>query len=139
MFTSGINKKFFKTSFAYFCVSLFLLLFGAVYEYFSHGVYSYFMIYAFAIPLVFGAFVYFIRALISGDKKRLNTSDMLYCGAISVFTAGSITKGIIDIYGTTNKNLKIYVFLGACLLAASIIYRIINVDLLSVRTNRRKD
>ncbi|MBO4733352.1 MAG: hypothetical protein J5662_02625, partial [Clostridia bacterium] len=116
MFTSDINVKFLKTSFAYFCASLFLILFGAVYEYYSHGVYSYFMIYAFAIPLVFGALVYFIRALISGGKGRLNTSDFLYCGSISVFTAGSITKGVLDIYGTENSNMKVYLILGFVLL-----------------------
>ena len=78
MFTSGINIKFLKTSFIYLCVSLFLILFGAIYEYYSHGVYSYFMIYAFCLPLVFGALTYFVRALLSNQNKQLDASDFLY-------------------------------------------------------------
>ena len=38
----------------YAAVSAFMLLFGAVYEYFSHGVFSAFMVYAFLIPLLGG-------------------------------------------------------------------------------------
>ena len=35
--------------------SVFFALFGAIYEQFSHQVYSYYMIYAFALPLILGA------------------------------------------------------------------------------------
>ena len=38
----------------YLSVTVFSALFGAVYELFSHGVYSYCMIYAFAFPLLLG-------------------------------------------------------------------------------------
>ena len=38
----------------------FLALFGAIYEIFSHEVYSYFMLYAFAIPLAMGLLPYSI-------------------------------------------------------------------------------
>ncbi|MBO7519777.1 MAG: hypothetical protein J6T73_03275 [Clostridia bacterium] len=125
MFTSGINIKFLKTSFIYLCVSLFLILFGAIYEYYSHGVYSYFMIYAFCLPLVFGALTYFVRALLSNQNKQLDASDFLYCGAITAFTAGSIMKGVLDIFGTTNANMKVYPVFGGALLVAAIILKII--------------
>ena len=126
MFTSDINKSFLKTSCVYLLISIFLALFGAVYEHFSHGVYSYFMIYAFAIPLVFGTLLYFTRALTSKKKERVNTADILYGSAIAVFTAGSISKGVLDIYGTANSSMKIYPIFGIILLAASIAYKTIN-------------
>lgn len=127
MFTSDINKKFLKTSFIYLNVSLFLALFGAVYEHFSHGVYSYFMIYAFSIPLVFGTLFYFIKAIYRGQKKKLDTSDMLYGGSIAVFTAGSITKGILDIYGTESSNMKVYLILGILLFLSSAITKLATI------------
>ena len=40
--------------------TLFLVLFGAVYETFSHGVFSFYMLYAFSVPLVFGVTLYLI-------------------------------------------------------------------------------
>ena len=119
-----INLKFLKTSFVYLLVSLVLILFGAVYEVYSHGVYSYYMIYAFCIPLVFGTLVYFIRAIVSGKQNGTDASDMLYCGSISALTAGSIIKGILEIYGTTNRNTYIYPAAGALLLAAAVLYKI---------------
>ncbi len=54
LFTSVIDKngkKSGRTSLNYLWISLFCLLFGAVYELFSHGVYSMYMIYAFVFPL----------------------------------------------------------------------------------------
>ena len=43
-----------KMAFVHALAAVFLAFFGAVYETFSHEVYSYYMIYAFAIPLVLG-------------------------------------------------------------------------------------
>ena len=42
---------------------LFFGLLGAVYERFSHEVYSYYMIYGFAVPLVLGVLPYSVMAL----------------------------------------------------------------------------
>ena len=58
MFTSEKspgNGRFGLPLGAYLTASVFCALFGAVYELFSHGVYSYWMIYAFAFPLLLGA------------------------------------------------------------------------------------
>ena len=44
-----------RTAFIYMIISIILMIAGAIYEHFSFGVYSYFMIYAFAIPLAGGA------------------------------------------------------------------------------------
>lgn len=52
--TLDINRMN-KTALYYLFISLFCILFGAVYELFSHEVYSYFMLYAFVIPLGGGA------------------------------------------------------------------------------------
>lgn len=49
-----------KTGLQYFTAALFCALFGAVYELFSHSVFSYYMLYAFMIPLVGGALLFFL-------------------------------------------------------------------------------
>ena len=78
MFTSDIkdpHAKMEKTGFIYLFVSLFCVLFGAVYEYFSHEVYSYFMIYAFVIPQVGGVLPFFGMAYLNGGLLDGWSSD----------------------------------------------------------------
>ena len=57
--------------------TLFLVLFGAVYESFSHGVYSYFMLYAFAIPLVFGVTLYAVLLYCCPDTWQWSSNHLL--------------------------------------------------------------
>ena len=78
MFTSDINanrRKASRTSLIYLIVSLFCALFGAVYEMFSHEVYSYYMIYAFAFPLIGGTLLFQIIAVIGVNKHPNHFKD----------------------------------------------------------------
>lgn len=109
------------TGFVYFYISLFVLLFGVVYEYFSYGVYSNFMLYAFAFPLVGGALV-FLRMAYSRKVRIPNqTAQNLYHCSLAAWTVGSLLQGILDIYGTTNRLIKVYWITGAVLLAAALV------------------
>lgn len=57
MSTSGDDrKKYAETARVYLIISVLCAVFGAVYELFSHKVYSFYMIFAFMIPLL-GGFV----------------------------------------------------------------------------------
>jgi len=100
--------------------SIFLALFGAIYELFSHGVYSYFMIYAFAFPLVLGVAVYMF---LSGSRHKLpgELSCTLYNAGIVCLAVGSIVRGILEIYGTTNHLSMFYWPAGAVLIIAGMI------------------
>ena len=119
MFTSDIEifkKKYIRTSFIYLIISIFCALFGAVYELFSHGVYSYFMIYSFAFPLLMGTLPYF---LLYFSKKIIRISSIvnhLHIASVATFTIGSILNGVLDIYGTTNKLIYTYWLAGEILL-----------------------
>ena len=104
--------------------TLFLVLFGAVYESFSHGVYSYFMLYAFAIPLVFGVTLYAV--LLCARKHPNRVFLNLWNAAIATFSAGSVFQGVLEIYGTTNPLLIVYPIAGGILAALSIASLIIN-------------
>ena len=85
----------------------FLALLGGIYELFSHEVYSYYMLYAFAIPLVLGVLLQFLTAY---KKWRLPNDACLSMWNLAVATLaiGSVFKGILDIYGTTNKLVYAY-------------------------------
>ena len=102
----------------------FLALFGAVYEAFSHGVYSYYMIYAFAIPLIMGVIPYTIMKIKNLYPKALPLK--LWNAAIATFATGSVFKGVLDIYGTDNPLVLVYPIAGIVftLLALFFFFRI---------------
>lgn len=88
-------------------------VFGAVYECFSHEVYSPFMLYAFLVPLLLGAVPYLIAAKRCVRMPPRRAAEA-YSGAVLLLTLGSVMKGVLDIYGTTNRLLLLY---PACALA----------------------
>ena len=66
-----------KTGLQYFTAALFCALFGAVYELFSHSVFSYYMLYAFMIPLVGGALLFFLMGYFSVEDSRESFSKLM--------------------------------------------------------------
>ena len=104
----------------YTAVSLFCAAFGAIYEYFSHGVISWFMIYAFAIPLTLGALPWQLMAMgIWRGPGR--AGSRLWACAVATFTVGSVFQGVLEIFGTTNSLIYVYPAAGALLLLAAIV------------------
>lgn len=108
----------------YIAASLFCALFGAVYELFSHEVYSYSMIYAFVIPLAGGALPFLAVAMGHIGRFPGRISRSLYHAAITTFTIGSIMKGVLEIYGTTSALLPVYWITGGLLIAGAVILNI---------------
>ncbi|MCC8014084.1 MAG: hypothetical protein LIO87_02730 [Eubacterium sp.] len=122
MYTSDIeNKTILKTILAYLLCTIICALFGAVYEYFSHEVFSYFMLYAFAFPLIGGVSVYFFILFFKLPlPKRLAMN--LYNSGIAALTVGSIFQGILEIYGTTNRLIYVYPTGGVLFVVLGIIF-----------------
>lgn len=120
--TSAIDarERMARAGFFYLAVTLVCAAFGAVYEIFSHGVYSYFMLYAFAFPLCGGVLPCFLFA-----HTRLylpcRAAQSIYRAGIATCTVGSIVQGILEIYGTTNRLTQIYWYVGILLLACGMI------------------
>ncbi len=104
------NRRFLK----YWIFSLATAVFGLVYEHFSHGVVSCFMVFAFLIPLLGGA----VR-LIPSFNARTQGEIWGACGILTL-TVGSIVRGILEIYGTTNRLCAIYGIVGAAFLVMDI-------------------
>lgn len=115
MYTSVTEKnkrKAQKDAAVFLGVSILTGLFGAIYELFSHEVYSYFMIYAFAFPLLLGTLPYLMLSLSGGTRYPNALCRNLYHAGIATLTTGSIMRGVLDIYGTTNSLSNIYWFAG---------------------------
>ena len=123
MYTSDtdISKRALKTAFIYLIISLFCALFGAVYEVFSHGVYSFYMIYAFAFPLVGGTFPFLAISLFRKHYPDAIARNIYHSG-IATLTVGSIIQGVLDIYGTTNRLTGLYWIVGIIMLISGIVF-----------------
>ncbi len=114
MYISQSNRRLQKHLTGSIIASLFCALFAAVYEYFSFGVYSYFMLFAFAIPLLCCSLPYSIMVLT--DKGIPGTMALrLWNSGIATLTTGSVIQGVIEIYGTTNRLVIIYAAAGILL------------------------
>ena len=79
---------------------------GAVYEHFSFGVYSYFMIYAFAIPLAGGALPFLAKYM--KDMRGANASSgavtetVAYSGAADATASSGAAAGITAYSGAAD-------------------------------------
>ena len=101
--------------FTYLIVTLVCAGFGAVYEFFSHGVYSYYMLYTFMIPFL-GGTVYFYCILYFRSKiPRCIVRRFQHFGILTL-TVGCMVCGMLEIYGTTNHLVKIYFIVGGMFL-----------------------
>ncbi len=120
MFTSGKtteDSRYVSVLSVYLSVTVFSALFGAVYELFSHGVYSYYMIYAFAFPMLLGALPFFRMWKRGRAFPGLLAAQLIHAG-IAALCVGSIVQGIIEIYGTENVLVSVYWIVGGILTAA---------------------
>lgn len=124
------RKYMLKCALLYLITSILCALFGGIYELFSHGVYSFFMIYAFAYPLVLGALPYLVLGLVGKTISLYYLGHQIYSLGIATLTLGSIVKGVLDIYGTTNILTHFYWWIGGALVLAGVL-------VLSVKMRKR--
>ncbi|MCR5144935.1 MAG: hypothetical protein K6B67_06480 [Lachnospiraceae bacterium] len=108
-----------KRRIAYFIFTVFILVFGLIYEFFSHEVYSYYMLLAFLIPLAGG--------LVSELHVPSSLSQQFLTGGVVWLTLGCVFQGVLEIYGTTNRLSIIFAIVGLVLVATSIVIRLVNI------------
>ena len=118
MFTSD-NIRTLRNAVGHTCAAAFTALFGAIYEIFSHEVYSYCMIYAFAVPLMCGVLPLLLIGL-SHNRQPSQAALRLYNSGIAALTVGCAFSGVLEIYGTTNKLVWIYFIAGTILTVCGI-------------------
>lgn len=125
MFTSvtdNENGRILRHALGNILFAVFCIVFGAIYEAFSFGVFSYFMIYAFAFPLAAG-----ITCIIMYMRKARTSRIFLNLLNSAAVTAalGSLAAGVVEIYGTENRLLIIYPIVTAVLFGAAVMSQVI--------------
>lgn len=105
----------------YIIATILTLTFGIIYELFSHGVYSAYMICAFAIPLIPGVVVFSVLFNVKRFPRVNAIGATIYNSGVATLTIGSIFAGVLEIYGTTNKLLYVYPVVGIALVVAGIV------------------
>ena len=110
-----------RTSLIFLCAALFCGLFSAVYEHFSHGVYSNYMVYLFAFPFFGGVLPYAIFGLTPKIKCPSPTTARIFNSGVAALAVGSCIKGVLDIYGTTSSYQPIYWVAGISLIALGLV------------------
>lgn len=124
MYTSVI-EKISKKGFGYLAAAIVVAVASAVYGMFSHGVHSPFMTYAFLVPLVFGAIPHIAAAQNNADMRGLReimndpVAGDVQLAVVATLTIGSLLKGALDIYGTTNRLLIGYPVMALMTLVAA--------------------
>ena len=119
MYTSQNNRSLQKHLIGSIAAALFCALFAAVYESFIFGVYSYFMLFAFVVPLLGCSLPYSI--MVFRNRNIPGASALrLWNSGIAILTVGSIIQGVIEIYGTTNHLTIIYAAAGIFFLIAGL-------------------
>lgn len=110
-----------KTARAYLAAALFCGLFSFVYEQFSHGVYSHYMVYLFLFPLLGGALPFGLAWLLNGRFFPGRLSFNLYNSGVAALAVGSCLSGVLEIYGTTSDYVIVYWIAGAALSASGLL------------------
>ena len=100
----------------YIFVTIFTLIFGMVYELCSHGIFSFHMAYLFIYPLIGGVLPYWIIAYKTHKYVRFEMVDFLWNSGIATLIAGSLVKGVIDIYGTESPYIPVFYAVGIFLM-----------------------
>lgn len=108
----------------YLMAALGCAVFSAVYESFSHGVYSSSMVLLFAYPLFLGSVPAQVGYLFRVRCSRL--SRKLWACATMTLAMGSCLRGVLEIYGTTSPLVEPYLPVGVALLALAVSVQVIH-------------
>ncbi len=106
----------------YLAATIATAVFGAVYEVFGRGVWSFYMVYAFAIPLVLGV----LPHLLLSGKPEGALSRNLWASGVATLTVGCLFRGALEIFGTTNRLTVVYPVAGGILLLAGFLAFVYN-------------
>lgn len=117
--STSATEHYKKIALNYLLIAAFCAVFALVYEYFSFGVYSGNMIFAFAYPLLGGSLPALLIHLLKVTVPSQTVQWIYRCG-IATLTVGSIIQGVLDIYGTTNSLTLWYPVAGWALVAGAV-------------------
>ena len=139
--SAKIKRNTLKSLYIYIGVTIFIGLFGAIYEMNSNNVFSPAMYLAWIIPCVLGVGVYLVLTYTPIEQVPGTLVECIYNFGVAMLTVRSIFIGVIEIYGTTNRvMLTIYTVLSIVFLAVggSAYLAIIIYSLLTTRKKKQR-
>lgn len=117
---SNLQKSYLRECIVWLSAAAFCGIFSIVYEINSHGVYSAFMIFLFAVPLCLGAIPYGFLSVFSPGRQIGRPARNLYASGIATLTVGCCLRGVMEIYGTETSYQIVYWIVGGMLLISGI-------------------
>ena len=93
---------------------------------YSHEVYSFYMIYAFSIPL-FGGTLPYLWLCFCKRKSPGIAVRMIGHAAVGTLTVGCIIAGVLEIYGTTSGLVQCYWCVGIALVVLFMVALILDL------------
>ncbi len=121
---SSDKQKAKKMMLLYLAVTVFCGVFGSVYEYFGHGVFSPYMMYLFLFPLAGGMLVQLLF-MVTKLPYPVPAASRLYHAGLASLTVGSCMTGVFEIYGSASSLTKYYWYAGFVLIAAAAVYYVV--------------
>jgi hypothetical protein len=106
-----------RIAFHYFVATCACAAFSAMYEHFSHGVWSWWMVGLAGFPLLLGV----VPALLCAHQQSAPSPvarELWACGVVTL-ALGSCLMGVLEIYGTTSALMAPYRPAGVALLVLS--------------------
>ena len=98
-------------------------VFSAIYEYFSHEVYSPWMVGLCAVPLLTGSLP---AMAITQTRVHIGwVASQLWACAVLTLTLGCCFAGVLEIYGTTSPWLPLFFVVSAALMLGSILSQLL--------------
>lgn len=129
MFISENNKKETRWKlFLYLGITVFIVVFAAVYERFSHDVYSFHMWFAWIWVLGFGVVPYLLFFFLPIKKVPGYLTECFYNFGVAMLTIRSIYIGVVDIYGTSREGMiTVYTVISIVFLSIGVLLYIIGL------------
>ena len=125
MFTSVTSPEMEKQRTCYLLAACFCMVFAMVYEYVSFQVYSPWMVFAPAVPLLGGA----LPAQLLRHWKTPNGLGLWLWGAgIASLTVGCILQGVLEIYGTAHPLTAVYLWVSIPLFVLGILFLLVKKE-----------
>lgn len=104
-----------RATLAYAAIALFCFFFSAIYESFSHGVYSPYMLCLGLFPLLGGVLPLLILHKLKFPEPYAPVRGA-YNAGIATLTVGSCLTGVFEIYGSVSPLTSVYWYVGGILM-----------------------
>ena len=117
-------QKDLRISGNYLLLTVFCIIFGAVYEHFSFGVHSFYMRYAFLPLLLLGVVPCHFLALHPTLPAPVLNARRGWRAGIAALCIGSLYTGALEIYGTASRFSCVYLIAGIFWLVTALLLQL---------------